>query len=453
MYKYNHGKGLAHSQTGCDCEGFHRRDFIKIGVLGLFGLGLRDFFWLTSSIASENSKNPNGFKEGAAKSVVLIWMAGGPSHLDLWDLKPEAPEDIRGTFKPTRTNVSGIGISEHLPLTAQQMDKICLIRSMTSPEGAHERGTHYMMTGFQPLPGFAVPSYGSVTAKLLAARSALPPYIAIPSPVMYGGAGFLGAALEPFSPGGNPADSNFKVRDLQPPQEISYERVDRRRTLRSAVDSAFKKFEDSGDRVKTVDDFYQAAYNLLSSSEARAAFDLTQETNQVRDAYGRNSFGQSCLLARRLVEAGVRFVTVTSGGWDTHNNNFQALQYNLLPAFDRAYAAFIKDLAQRGLLDSTLVICMGEFGRTPKINTTAGRDHHPRVFSMTLAGGGIKGGQVIGASDPRGLEPVDKPVRPEDLSATIYHCLGIDYSQSLESPDGVRIVLSRGGQHIKEALL
>lgn len=310
-----------------------------------------------------------------------------------------------------------------------------------------------MMTGFQPLPGFAVPSYGSVAAKLMGSTSALPPYIAIPSPVMYGGAGFLGAALDPFSPGGNPADSNFKVRDLEPPQGISYERVDSRRALREAIDSAFKKFEASNSQTESVDDFYKAAYNLLSSSESRAAFDLTKELNQVRDAYGRNSFGQSCLLARRLVETGVRFVTVASGGWDTHNNNFQALQNNLLPNFDRAYSMLIKDLAQRGLLDSTLVICMGEFGRTPKVNKDAGRDHHPRVFSITLAGGGIKGGQVIGASDARGVEPVEKAVRPEDLSATIYHCLGIDYSQNLESPDGVRIVLSRGGQHVKEALL
>jgi hypothetical protein len=428
-----------------DCEGFYRRDFLKAGVLGLFGLSMTDLFRLQATAT------PVKNREGTAKSVILIWMGGGPSHLDLWDLKPDAPEEIRGTFKPIKTNVPGIEICEHMPKIAQQMDKVSLIRSMTSPEGAHERGTHYMMTGFQPLPGFAVPSYGSVVTKLKEQRSALPPYIAIPSPVAYGGAGFLGAALDPFSPGGNPADKNFRVRDLEPPKGISMERVDRRRSLRQAVDSAFRKHETDGDRTQAVDEFYTAAYDLISSSEARAAFDLTQEPDNVRSAYRRDGFGQSCLLARRLVESGVNFVTVSNGGWDNHNNIFSALR-GRLGTFDQSVAALINDLSERGMLDSTMVIAMGEFGRTPTINRTAGRDHYPRVFSIMLAGGGIAGGQVVGSSDPRGMEPAETPVRPEDLSATIYHCLGIDYNQSIESPEGVRIVLSRGGRPIRGAL-
>ncbi len=378
-------------------------------------------------------------------------MGGGPSHLDLWDLKPDAPEEIRGLFNPIKTNVPGIKICEHMPKLAKQVDKICLIRSMTSPEAAHERGTHYMMTGFQPLPGFAVPSYGSVVAKLKGSLSALPPYIAVPSPVAYGGAGFLGAALDPFSPGGNPAEQNFKVRDLQPPRGISMERVDRRRSLRQAVDAAFKKYETAGDRAQATDEFYTAAYDLISSSEARAAFNLKGELGKIRNAYRHDGFGQSCLLARRLVEAGVRFVTVNIGGWDNHNNIFSALR-GRLGSFDQTVAALIHDLSDRGILERTLVIAMGEFGRTPTINRDAGRDHHSRVFSLMLAGGGIKGGQVIGSSDSRGMEPAEPPVHPEDLSATIYHCLGIDYNQSIESPEGVRIVLSRGGKPIRGVL-
>ncbi|MCZ6680402.1 MAG: DUF1501 domain-containing protein [Candidatus Poribacteria bacterium] len=432
--------------TACtDCEGFYRRDFLKAGVLGLFGLGMADLFRLQAIAA------PTDKKEGTAQSVILIWMGGGPSHLDLWDMKPDAPEEIRGLFKPIQTNVPGIEICEHMPKLAKQMDKICLIRSMTSPEAAHERGTHYMMTGFQPLPGFAVPSYGAVASKLKGSRGALPPYIAIPSAVAYGGAGFLGAALDPFSPGGNPAKKNFKVRDFQPPRGISMQRVDRRRSLRQTVDAAFKKYETASDQAQATDEFYTAAYDLISSSEARAAFDLKQEPNKIRDAYRRDGFGQSCLLARRLVEAGVRFVTVNIGGWDNHNNIFSALR-GRLGSFDQTVAALINDLADQGLLESTLVIAMGEFGRTPTVNRDAGRDHHSRVFSLMLAGGGVQGGQVVGASDPRGMEPAQTPVRPEDLSATIYHCLGIDYNQSIESPEGVRIVLSRGGRPIRDAL-
>lgn len=424
---------------------FHRRDFLKAGMLGFLGLGLTEYLALSSASAA-------GVDGGTATSAVLIWMGGGPSHLDMWDLKPDAPSEIRGMFNPINTNARGVQISEHLPLMARQMDKVAVLRSVSSNEAAHERGTHYMMTGFEPLPGFGIPSYGSVASKMLKPRSALPPYIAIPQPVMYGGAGFLGAALDPFAPGGDPNDGKFKVRDLDLPNGMSVERMDRRRTLRDSVDSLFAKYEKGSDRVRTVDAFYKRAYALLSSSEARAAFDLSKEPGKVREAYGRNQFGQGLLLARRLVEGGVRFVTVQSGGWDTHNNGFNALKNNLLPSFDRAVAAFLQDLAERGLLKKTLVIVMGEFGRTPKINRDGGRDHHARCFSVLLAGGGIKGGQAVGASDARGAEPAERPIKPEDLSATIYQCLGIDYTQSIESPEGVRVTLSRGGRAIEQAL-
>jgi hypothetical protein len=421
-----------------------RRELIRVGMLTTLGLGMTEYFAMGEASAQ-------GIDGGKANSAVLIWLGGGPSHLDTWDLKPNAPAEVRGAFNPINTIADGVQISEHLPLMAKQMDKVALIRSMTSPEAAHERGTHYLMTGFQPLPGFGVPSLGSVAAKYLTPKSALPPYIAIPQPVMYGGAGFLGAALDPFAPGGDPSNRNFRVRDLDLPPGVTPERMDRRRTLREAVDSAFSRFEKGSDRVRTVDSFYQRAYGLLSSSSAREAFDLTKEPDAVRDAYGRSQMGQSLLLARRLVEGGVRFVTVQNGGWDTHNNAFNALK-NKLPDFDRSLSTFIKDLSDRGILQKTMVIVMGEFGRTPIINRDGGRDHHPRCFSVLLAGGGIKGGVAVGASDARGYEPAERPVRPEDLSATIYQCLGIDYTESIASPEGVRITLSRGGRPIEQAL-
>jgi hypothetical protein len=441
-------------RNACDeYNRFNRRGFLKSGVqAGLLtglGIGLTELLAMQEAHAAPPQPHSD---PGTATSVVLIWQGGGPSHIDTFDPKPDAPAEIRGLFKPINTSVKGIQIAEPLPLIARQMDKLTLIRSMTTNEAAHERGTHYMMTGFEPLPGFGVPSYGSVAAKMLPGRSALPPYIAVPSPVMYGGAGFLGAALDPFAPGGDPNNNNFQVQDLDLPGGISVERMQRRRGLREAVDAAFSKFEKGSDRAKTVNSFYQRAYALLSSSEARASFDLNKEKNEVREAYGRNGFGQSLLLARRLVEGGVRFVTVQHGGWDTHNNAFDALRYGTLPAFDRGVAAFIDDLHQRGLLKKTLVVVMGEFGRTPIINRDGGRDHHARCFSVMMAGGGMKGGMVVGSSDSKGFEPAERPVRPEDLSATIYQALGIDYTQSLSSPEGVRVTLSRGGRHLADAM-
>jgi hypothetical protein len=433
-----------------DCENFHRRDVLKAGVLGVVGgMSMTDLFALRAAQAAQHDSA--SAKATPAESVILIWQGGGPSHIDTWDPKPDAPAEIRGTFDPIDTNVPGVQVSEHLPKLAKVMDKIAVIRSITTNEGAHERGTHYMLTGFTPLPGFAVPGYGAVVSKFRGARTALPPYIAIPNPLEYGGsAGFLGAALNPFSPSGDPASSSFSVRDLDLPGGVSIDRAEQRRTLREAIDNSFKKLEAGSDKIRATGEFYNRAYSLLSSQDARAAFDLKKESDTLRDAYGRNRFGQSALLARRLVEGGVRFVTVSVGGWDTHFNGFRALGENILPNYDRTVAALVTDLHERGMLKNTMVISMGEFGRTPVINREGGRDHYARVFSMMMAGGGIKGGQVIGASDARGMEVAARPVRPEDVAATIYQQLGIDYTQSIESPEGVRITLSRGGRHINE---
>jgi hypothetical protein len=431
-----------------DCEKFHRRDFMRVGMLSFLGLSLSQYY----ALADEAKKSaPLERTKGTADSVVLIWMAGGPSHLDTWDIKPQAPLEIRGNATPIDTKTSGIQIAGYYPHTAKQMDKITIVRSMTSPAAAHEIGTHYMLTGFLPLPGFAVPSFGAVASKLIGPRSALPPYISIQQPGSEMGAGFLGAALNPFCPGGDPANPNFQVRDLDLPGGMSTARLERRKSLRETIDATFKDYEKGNDTPKAVDSFYDRAYSLLSSQEARAAFDLKKEKDEVRNSYGRHTFGQSLLLSRRLVETGVRFVTVTIGGWDMHQNVHGAMS-GTAPIFDQSYAAFLADMAQRGLLERTLVIVMGEFGRTPIINKDGGRDHHPRVFSTLLAGGGIKGGNVVGSSDSRGLEPASDPVKPEDLAATIYQCLGLDYSQSISSPEGVRIALARGGNPIRKAL-
>lgn len=431
-----------------DCENFHRRDFLKIGMLGaVAGMTMTDLFTLRAQAAQLNG----GSASTPTESVILIWQGGGPSHIDTFDPKPDAPAEIRGTFDAIETSVPGIQVSEHLPLLAKHADKYALIRSVTTNEAAHERGTHYMLTGFTPLPGFEVPGYGAVASKFRGGRSALPPYIAIPGALSDGGsAGFLGAALNPFSPSGDPASSNFNVRDLDLPGGITTERAENRRGLREAIDAQFKQYEKGSDGIRATGEFYNRAYTLLSSAEARAAFDLKKEPDAVRNAYGRDRFGQSCLLARRLVETGVRFVTVSIGGWDTHYNGFRALGDNLLPVYDRTMAALIGDLNDRGLLKNTMVLSMGEFGRTPIVNRDGGRDHYARAFSMLMAGGGLRGGQVIGASDPRGMEVAARPVRPEDVAATIYKQLGIDYTQSIESPEGVRITLSRGGRHIQE---
>jgi hypothetical protein len=432
-----------------DCEKFHRRDMVKAGVFGMLGLTLTKYYALADATAKAA---PGGRTTGTADSAVLIWLAGGPSHLDTWDLKPEAPVEIRGSFKPVKTNADGVEFSEHFPKLAKQADKLCLLRSVTSPAAAHEIGTHYLLTGFLPLPGFAVPSYGSVASHLLGPRSALPPYISVQSPQDEMGPGFLGAALGPFSPGSDPNSSGFRVRDLELPSGMTQEKFDRRKSLRAAVDDAFREHEKGSDTARAVDSFYNRAYSLLSSAEARAAFDLKQEKEEMRNAYGRTSIGQSLLLSRRLVEAGVRFVTCTMGGWDTHNNIFNVLSRGNLPTFDTAFSAFLADMKSRGLLERTLVVVMGEFGRTPIINRDGGRDHHPRVFSCVMAGGGVKGGTVVGSSDARGMEPASDPIKPEDISATIYKCLGIDYTQSISSPEGVRIALSRGGNPIRGAV-
>jgi hypothetical protein len=383
------------------------------------------------------------------KSCILLWMGGGPSHVDTFDPKPAAGMEIRGPFNAIGTNVSGIQISEHLPLLAKQMDKFSIVRSVTSPEGSHERATHYMLTGYRVLPTLEYPGYGSVVAHESSFKNGLPPYIAIPGVIGDAEAGYLGATYNPFS-AGDPGGGSYSVRDVNPPNGLTVDRMERRRTFLKAVDQ-FQRTGRPAEAVASMDTFYTRAYDLITSPEAKKAFNLNAEAATLRDAYGRNSFGQGCLLARRLVEAGVRFVTVSRGGWDTHSNNFNILKDQRLPELDRGYSALLQDLHDHGMLENTLVVWMGEFGRTPVVNKTAGRDHWPKAMSVCMSGGGLKGGQVVGATDDKAEAPKDRPVTPEDIAATIYATLGLDIHKQFHTASGRPVAIAQG-EAIRELL-
>ena len=431
------------------CDGVSRRDLIRIGGLSALGLGLGDFFRLQNASAAGSPLKPK------AKSCILLWLDGGPSHLEMFDPKPDAPEEVRGPLESIATNVTGVRIGECLEGTAKIMDKLAIIRSMTSPLGEHNFGTHYLMTGYKPSPALEYPTFGATVARVREEFGVLPPNIAVPTfSGNVTGNGFLPSATAPFSVGGNPDASDFKVRDLDFYKGLDLTRLDRRREIVNAFDE-FSRAKDAASSGSDPD--LERAYNLIASSEAKNAFQLSEEPASVRNRYGRgggNSIGQSCLLARRLVERGVPFVTVNSGGWDTHQNILQLKErYPTdrnahLPSLDRALSSLIEDLSDRGLLDETLVVVMGEFGRTPKINSAAGRDHWPNVFSVALAGAGIRGGQVVGRSDALGELPRENPVTPSDLAATIYTLLGVDPAHELHTSDGRPVRVAPDGAKV-----
>jgi hypothetical protein len=449
------------------CDGVTRRDVLHLGVLSCLGMSLADFLRMEAAAAEAEpgAQHPvpggrnsgTGHRAPGTVSCILIWLDGGPSHLDTFDLKPEAPVEVRGEFNPIRTNVSGVRICEHLPLTAQVMDKVALIRSLTHELGNHDTGSHYLLTGHRPTPAVEYPSLGSVVARETGFRRALPPYIAIPEAVHSARSGYLPDSYSPFSVGGDLSRPNYQVRDLQPPDGLQLERIDRRRAMVKALDRFSRTMEESS-ATQSRDSFYEQAYRLITSPEAKAAFDLSRETAETRQQYGHHRLGTSCLLARRLVEVGARFVTVVDSGWDHHTQIFKALPDAFFPgsgkltALDQGYSALVTDLHQRGLLESTLVVLMGEFGRTPKINSAGGRDHWPRAGSVCLAGGGIKGGQVIGATDSCGEVPSDRPVRPEDLAFSVLTLLGIDPRKEYQTPEGRPIKLLADGALVAELL-
>jgi len=373
------------------------------------------------------------------------------AHQESWDPKPFAPVEYRGDMGLVNTKIEGVQFGECMKQMAAIADKVTVVRSMTHGEAAHERGTHNMFTGYRPSPALTFPSMGSVVSHQLGVRNDLPPYVAVPSVTTnFAGNGYLSSAYGPFALGSDPADAGFRVQDLQLPGGVTPERFTQRRQLMDTVNDHFRSHEKS-DNLDAMDTFYQRAYGLISSAKARDAFDIAKEPAALRDQYGRNAAGQRMLLARRLVEGGVRFVTLHYGGWDFHNG-ITANTRGQLPALDQALAALIRDLEARGMLDKTLVMVSSEFGRTPKINATAGRDHWPKVFSVMLAGGGIKKGLVYGKSDATAAEPDEDALGVEDLAHTVYTCLGIDPEKKLMSPGDRPIDIVREG-HTRADLL
>lgn len=400
---------------------YNRREILRIGAAGCVSL---------PQLLKAQAQTP-----AKATSVVQIYLPGGISHQDSWDYKVNGSPEYRGPFAPVKTKIDGVHFGELLKETAKVSDNLTVIRSMTHGEAAHERGTHNMLTGYRPSPALNYPSFGSVISHELGNRNNLPAYVLVPNQFApENGTGYLSTKYGPFALGSNPEDPGFVVKDLNTPKDVSDKQLDRRRALLGAVDDYFKTRESNVDAVKAMDSFYNDAYSMLSSTQARESFELSKEPDVVRDAYGRNAAGQRLLLARRLVEAGVRMVTVTYGSWDHHSNLKGAYESNMIN-FDKAFATFINDLKQRGLLDSTLVMVTSEFGRTPKINATNGRDHWPKVFSTVLAGGGVKAGYAYGTSDALASEPDSDPVTPQQFAATMFHLIGISPRTKLMTPD------------------
>ncbi len=430
----------------CFGNSLSRRNFVTVGALG--GLTLADFLRLRSVYGDQKHYD---FIPAKAESVIHVFLPGGMAHQESWDPKPYSPLEYRGEMGTIKTNTGEI-VSQVLPNLAQCADKLTIIRSMTHGEAAHERGTHNMFTGYKPSPALIYPSLGSVVSHEYGPRNNLPPYICIPNrPNEFAGSGYLSSSYAPFSLGSDPSNNGFKVQDLNLPNGVDAERFARRRSALDSVNEYFSQ-RHNADSVTAMDSFYERAYSLISSEKARDAFDIEKEDAAMRDRYGRNQAGQRLLLARRLVEAGARFVNLTYGGWDMHTQITDGFN-KTMPALDQALAALINDLDSRGLLDSTLIMVSSEFGRTPKINQDGGRDHWPKVFSVMLAGGGIKRGLVYGTSDPTASEPDSDAVSPENLATTVYHLLGIVADKELMAPGDRPIEIVDGGKVIKDLLV
>ena len=434
------------------CDGVHRRDLLKVGVAGLFGLGLS----LPEVLRLQAAAPPTKRRE---VSLIYLFLHGGLSTIDTFDMKPDAPAEFRGEFKPIRSRVPGLDVCEHLPRVAQEMHRMSLVRSFRHHNSDHGAADHYMLTGYFPQAGFNPsvvpnnlrPAFGSIVAKKLGPRGSVPPYVCLPKHHPSFGAAYLGAAAAPFVIDADPNAPDFAVPDVVPPLSLPAKRLADRKRILAEVDRFRASAEVAANPLaQTVSVFQRKAFDLMSSPAARKAFDIHAEPDKLRDAYGRNTLGQSCLMARRLVEAGVRCVTIDHSNWDTHESNFKTLKGQLLPWLDAGVSALFADLTDRGLLDSTLVVVSGEFGRTPRINKNAGRDHWGPAFTVALGGGGIKGGVVVGKSDPRAEKPASDPYGPEDLAATICALMGIDAKDEFHTPDGRPIAIVNGGRVMRE---
>jgi len=420
------------------CNGVSRRDFLRVGALAPVGLSL-------ANVLASQSSGAN------AKSVILVFLGGGLSHHDSFDLKPDAPEEIRGKYKPISTNVTGLKIGELLPNMARTMDKVCLIRSGSHENDHHETATNWVLSGRFGSPFGDYPAMGAVVAHEMGFSGLLPPYVAVPKNPSFtwelGKSAFLGGRYESFK-AGDPSKKDYKVRDLALAQPLTNRALERRKTLLGAVDSLASQIKGN-DQMATYDEFQRRAAEMVLSAEAQAAFDIEKESERTRDDYGRNEFGQSCLLARRLVERGVRFVTINNGGWDHHSNIWPQLDKKL-PVFDQGFSSMIRDMDRRGLLDDTMVVVLGEFGRTPKVNKDAGRDHWGKAGSLIFAGAGVRGGKVIGATDKEGAYVTDRPIRPADVCYTIYEALGINPRKQIRTPEGRPVEILDEGSAISE---
>jgi uncharacterized protein (DUF1501 family) len=443
---------ISSARTSRNCEGMSRRDFLQVGSLGALGLSLADMFRMQAT-ASEVAATPRR----SNVNCILLWMQGGPSHIDTMDPKPDAPAEIRGEFGTIPTRQAGVRVCEHLPMLAQQFDKLSLLRGHDPTNGSHGVADHIMMSGHRFNPALPFPCYGSVIAKERGYRNGMFPFVQLGRNIdrrFNGGiAGFLGDQYNAFEIHDDPSAATFRVRDLSVADESDRTRLERRYAMLQELDNYQRTAEaPEAAPVQARDVFYERAHSLITSPQAKRAFDLDREPDRLRDQYGRNQLGQSCLLARRLIEAGVQFVTVTDGGWDTHVNNFRSLKDRLLPRLDRAYAALLSDLSSRGLLENTLVVWLGDFGRTPKINSAAGRDHWATAGVACMGGGGVKLGEVVGTTNAFAEVVVESPVRPQDIAATIYQALGVPLNTWYRSHDGRPIELVPTGRPIRQLL-
>ena len=432
-----------------NCEGTNRREFIRIGSLGLAGLTLPTL--LQANAASAKKKEPVD-----NLSVIFMWMQGGPSHIDTFDPKTNAPSDIRGEFSVIPTNIPGVQISEHLPMMAKNLDKYSIIRSGYSYNGSHGVADAYMLTGWRFNPSTVYPTYGAVMSRELGYRNGMPPYVQLGNSIdqRFGGGlpGYAGSEHNPFIIQEDPSKADFSIDGVSLPNGLSSSRFSRRERMLQKLDNWQKKIETKGNDVGAMNSFYDKAFSMVTSPAAKRAFDLSQEPVKVRERYGMNKFGQSCLLARRLVESGVRFINVTMGGWDTHANNFKTLKDRNLPTIDQSWSALLEDLQTRGMLEKTMVIWLGDFGRTPKINSAAGRDHWAGSTVFCMGGGGMKVGSVIGKSDANAEQPVTPPIQIEDIAATLYTILGIPLDKHYVAPDGRPFRINLNGKVVNEIL-
>ncbi len=436
-----------------NCEGTTRRNVLRVGALSFGGLTLADALRIQAQSKSSDV---------GKKSVICFWLDGGPTHMDTYDPKPDAPAEYRGPFHSIPTALPGVRLCELFPRHAQLMDKMSIVRSLYHNNGDHFAAAHWMLTGYHGSNAASqdpqYPSIGAVAAKVRGAnRPGVPAFVSIPysmtiglRPGYFSGA-FLGLATNAFDAGSDPNSRNFQVRNLNLPGDVSSNRVSDRQSLLSGLDQTRRKADASG-LMQGIDEFNQQAFDLMTSEKARRAFDIQKEDPRLRDQYGRNSVGQGALLARRLVEAGVTFVSVHSGGWDNHSGIENAMKNGHAPRMDAAVPALISDLDQRGMLDDVIVLVMGEFGRTPKVNGNAGRDHWGNALSVLLAGGGIKPGQVVGATDDKGTRPVKRAVKPAHILHTVYHHLGIDPSIAHLNRAGRPIPILNEGEAIAELL-